>query len=399
MTSAAAPRDNRVNGFFGSLRVVEIGSWIAAPCASALMADLGAQVIKIEPRQGDPGRRFVSSTGGGADRSPAFELFNRGKRSLVLDIAAADDRDRLMNLLSTSDVLITNMRAGTLERAGLDPAAVLELCPRLVYASITGLGLRGPERDRASYDVGAFWARSGLLHQLTAPGNPPPHPAGGYGDSVTALAAFSAVLVALLERERTGRGQLVESSLLQSGTWLCAGDLGVQAAFGRVNRASHRTESRTPLVNSYQTSDGRWLFLQGVESVRHFPGICAAIGREDLCKDERFGSAKSMRTHRRELIAILDEEFSRRPFAEWADRLDAAGVWWQVVASPEEVLRDRQLAVNDMLHDVAVGRPTPMVTSPFTLRGTRTRPVGPAPDLGTDSEALIREIDAVSGRQ
>jgi crotonobetainyl-CoA:carnitine CoA-transferase CaiB-like acyl-CoA transferase len=383
-------------GFFSSLRVVEVGSWIAAPCASALFADLGAEVIKIEPPAGDPGRRFVSSAGGGADLSPAFELFNRGKRSVVLDITSPSDRQRLDTLLSSSDVLITNMRAGTLERAGLDPAEVLARCPRLVYASITGLGLRGADRDRASYDVGAFWARTGLLHQITVPGEPPAHPAGGYGDAVTALASFSAVLAALLERERSGRGQLVESSLLQSGAWLCGGDLGVQAVFGRVNGASHRAESRTPLVNSYQTSDGRWIFLQGVEATRHFSGLCAALGREELCHDERFATAKLIRVNRRELIAIFDEEFARRPLTEWAPRLDGAGVWWQAVASPSEVLNDDQLTANDMLHDVTVGGPTPMVTSPFTLRAMAVHEAGRAPDLGADSEAVLRELDTVS---
>jgi crotonobetainyl-CoA:carnitine CoA-transferase CaiB-like acyl-CoA transferase len=387
---------NSIRGFFSFLRVVEVGSWIAAPCATALMADLGAEVIKIEPPAGDPGRRFVSSTGGGADLSPAFELFNRGKRSVVLDITSPEDRQRLDTLLSTADVLMTNMRAGTLERAGLDPDAVLAHCPRLVYASITGLGLRGSERNRASYDVGAFWARSGLLHQLTVPGYPPAHPAGGYGDVVTALAAFSAVLAALLERERTGRGQLVESSLLQAGTWVCGGDLGVQAVFGRVNHASDRVESRTPLVNSYKTSDGRWIFLQGVEATRHFPGLCKALDREELCVDERFATAKSIRANRRELIAIFDAEFARRPLAEWAQRLDDTGVWWQAVASPDEVLSDGQLTANDMLHGVIAGRPAPMITAPFTLRGTAAHSVGPAPDLGADSEVVLSQIDTLS---
>jgi len=392
VTSPGAPACDGSFGFFSSLRVVELGSWIAAPCASALLADLGAEVIKIEPSAGDPGRRFVSSIGGGADRSPAFELFNRGKRSVVLDIALPRGKERLDSLLSASDVLITNMRAGTLERAGLDPEVVLARHPRLVYASITGLGLRGSERDRASYDVGAFWARSGLLQRITVPGSPPAHPSGGYGDSITALAALSAVLAALLERERTGCGQLVESSLLQSGSWVCAGDLGVQAVFGRVNNASDRTESRTPLVNSYQTLDGRWLFLQGVEAVRHFPGLCTALGREDLCGDQRFATAKSIRENRRELISILDAEFLARPLAEWAQRLDDAGVWWQTVATPDEVLDDDQLTANDMLHDVIVGRPTPMVTSPFTMRGIARQAVGPAPGLGSDSVAVLSEI-------
>ncbi len=383
--------------FFSALRVIEIGSWIAAPCATALLADLGADVIKVEPPTGDPGRAFVRAAGGGVEMAPAFALFNRTKRGIVLDISTPEDRERLDTLLASADVLVTNLRAGALDRAGLSPDKVCARFPRLVYASITGFGLKGEERDRASYDVGAFWARTGLLHRLTPPGLPPTNPAGGYGDVVVALATFGAIVAALLERTSSGRGQLVESSLLQSGAWVTAGDLGVQAALGRISGTTDRSESRTPMANCYRTADERWIFLLGVEARRHFPAICRAIGREDLIDDARFATAAGIRQHRRELIPILDEAFASKPLAEWPERLDAAGVWWQAVAAPADVLTDRQLWANEVFRNVPVGHDVPMVTAPFTLSGCAAAPLTAAPALGQHTDEIINDLVRAAG--
>jgi crotonobetainyl-CoA:carnitine CoA-transferase CaiB-like acyl-CoA transferase len=368
--------------FFEGLRVVELGSWMAAPGASAMLADLGAQVLKVEPPSGDPSRNFVSSIGGRSTLTPSFALFNRHKRSVVLDLGEKADRAWFDGLLADSDVLVTNLLPGGLERIGLSPDAVLTRYPSLVYASITGLGLRGPDRDRPSYDVGAFWSRSGLLHQLTRPGTAPVGPTGGYGDLVTSLALTSGILAALLERQVTGRGRLVETSLLQTGAWVNGGDLAVQASLGRVRGVSARDDTRTPLVNSYRAGDGRWFFLLGVESARHLPAVARAIGRPELVEDERFATAKSIRANRRELIAILDDAFGTDGLEHWAGRLDAEGVWWQVVQTPAETLADAQLAANQMLHDVVVDRACPMVTAPFTIRGHQPASPGRAPELG-----------------
>jgi crotonobetainyl-CoA:carnitine CoA-transferase CaiB-like acyl-CoA transferase len=368
--------------FFEGLRVVELGSWMAAPGASAILADLGAQVLKVEPPAGDPSRNFVSSIGGRSTLTPSFALFNRHKRSVVLDLGQQQDRSRLEELLDEADVLVTNLLPGGLDRIGLAPESVMSRHTSLIYASITGLGLRGPERDRPSYDVGAFWSRSGLLHQLTRPGTAPVGPTGGYGDLVTSLALTSGILAALLERQVTGRGRLVETSLLQTGAWVNGGDLAVQAALGRTHGVGPREDTRTPLVNSYRAGDGRWFFLLGVESARHLPAVARAIGRPELVEDERFATAKSIRANRRELIAILDDAFGTDGLEHWARRLDAEGVWWQIVQTPAETLADAQLAANEMLHDVVVDTACPMVTAPFTIRGHQPASPGRAPELG-----------------
>ena len=186
------------------------------------------------------------------------------------------------------------------------PDQLLEANPSLVYALVTGYGTEGPDADRAGYDVGGFWARTGVAATLAPEGQPPPNIRGGFGDHATALAMLSGILGALLEREHTGRGQLVETSLLRTGVYCLGWDLGMQMRFGRLAAPRPRTEEINPLVNCYSASDGKWFWLLGVESQRHWPNVCRAIGREDLLEDERFVDARGRRHNAGACIAALD---------------------------------------------------------------------------------------------
>ncbi|MDB5970020.1 MAG: coA-transferase family protein [Hydrocarboniphaga sp.] len=375
---------------FGPLRVVELGTWLAAPSAAALFADLGAEVIKVEPASGDPLRKFPGSMRGGEEQSPGFTLLNRHKKSVTLDITTDAGRQELDTLLAAADVLITNMRNGALERASLDPVSVTQRFPRLVYGSLTGLGLSGPDRERPGFDTGAFWARSGMLHQVTADGSEPLAPVGGYGDLMTSLSLFSATMVALFDREKTGRGGIVEASLLQTGGWLLSGDVAAQSAFGRAPKARPRAKSSTPLVNTYQTADHRWFFLTAVEAGRHLDSVCRAIDRPELSRDERFTGASAMRTNAAALIAIFDEAFLQKNLEYWTERFDREGVWWEKVATPAELMQDRQVAANDMVGDLAFG-PSVIraVLAPFRILGRRSTKASLAPELGADTQALL----------
>lgn len=363
------------------LKVVELGSWLAAPGAAALLADLSAQVVKIEPATGDPGRDFLGAMG--SDKtSPTFSLLNRGKDSVVLDLATPAGRAVLDDLLAEADVFITNLRPGSLQRLELDPDKVMERFPRLIYASITGMGLRGPDRDTGVFDVGGFWARSGLMHQMLVPGGTPPVPTGGYGDMTMALAAYAGIVSALLRREWTGKGGLVETSLLQTGAYVMGGDLAVQAVHGGMGAQQPRTECRTPMVNGYRAADGRWFFLTEIDSRRGFVRLCKAIGRSELADDPRFATARLIRQHRAELIPLLDRLFASEPLPRWQALFDQSGVLWQKIASPEEVLSDPQLHANNMLSPIIDGDAiVPMVTSPFTI-DPAPLPARRAPRLG-----------------
>jgi crotonobetainyl-CoA:carnitine CoA-transferase CaiB-like acyl-CoA transferase len=372
------------------LRVVELGVWVAAPAAAGILADWGADVIKVEAPGGDPMRNVFGALGIDQEMpNPAYTLDNRGKRSVVLDLGTEADRDGMEALLADAHVFVTNLKPDVLERFGLDPDATSGRHPHLVYCSVSGYGLEGPDRDRASYDLGAFWARSGLSYQLASRGEPL-NARGAMGDHITALSALSGILAGVLQQRATGVGCVVETSLLRTATYVLGWDLGLQSQLGKVARGEPREANQSPLMNCYRTADDRWLFLTCLEADRHRRNVLVALDRDDLLDDERFASGRALRKNNREAIAVLDEEFATRPLDEWAERLDAAGVWWAPVQSPAEVLADEQLQSNDGLVQV----PTPdgaatatSINGPITFRG-RTRTVtGPVPRLGEHADA------------
>jgi crotonobetainyl-CoA:carnitine CoA-transferase CaiB-like acyl-CoA transferase len=376
------------------LRVVELGIWVAGPAAAGVLADWGADVVKIEPPAGDPMRRlFKLIAGHGQPESPPFDQDNRGKRSVVLDLTEAAGVDAALRILAGADVFLTNLRPEAVARLGLGHAELLERFPQLVYASITGFGLDGPDAHRAGYDVGGFWARSGLAH-LTAPaGQPLVQLRAGTGDHTTALAAVSGVLAALVERQRTGRGGLVEVSLLRTGAYTLAWDLGIQARFGKLAPTVPRTAEMNPLVNSYQAGDGRWFWLLGLEADRHAPALCRAVGRPDLLDDERFADARGRRKNAAAFVAELDAVFATADRDHWTERFDAEGVWWAPVNTAADVLVDPQVAATGALVDVPAGAGAPAhraIGSPVRFDGRAERP-GPVPGLGQHTAEVLAE--------
>ncbi len=251
-------------GPLDGVRVVELGVWVAGPGAGGILADWGADVVKIEPPAGDPGRTFGAMLGGDVPFNPPFELDNRSKRSIVVDLATHDGRAVAHDLLARADVFLTNVRLAGLARVGLDPETVTARWPRLVYAAITGYGLDGPEKDRAAYDIGAFWARSGIAHLLTSPGGTPPFQRGGMGDHSAAMTMASGVCAALVARERTGRGQVVSTSLLRQGLYTIGFDVNTALRFGVGIGVATRETMGNPVINSYRDRDGRWFWLIGL---------------------------------------------------------------------------------------------------------------------------------------
>ncbi|MBA2283733.1 MAG: CoA transferase [Acidimicrobiia bacterium] len=341
------------------IRVVELGVWVAGPGAGGVLADWGADVIKVEPPAGDPMRRMLAVTGGGRDDlpSPPFDLDNRGKRSVVLDLADADGEGRaaMAALIATADVFLTNLRPDAVARLGLDPAAVAAANPRLVYAGVTGYGRTGPDAHRAGYDVGGFWARSGIASLSVPADDPQPHFRGGIGDHVTAVTTVAGILAALMERERTGRGRVIETSLLRTGIWCLGWDLGLRLRFGQVGATFPRTETPNPMINPYRAGDGLWFWLLGVEGDRLWPKLVEALGREAWLTDERFSSARSRRHNAGALIALLDEIFLGSTRDEWTATFDEHDVWWAPVNTPDDVVDDPQAIATGAFVDVPAG--------------------------------------------
>ena len=378
------------------LRVVELGVWVAAPSAGALLADWGADVVKVEPPSGDPMRNAFGSLGIGKDfPNPAFAQDNRGKRSVVLDLRLEEASEQLETLLGTADVFLTNLRPDALDGLGLEPGATVARHPRLVYCSVSGYGLRGPDRNRPAYDIGAFWARSGLSVQLANSEGVPLNARGGIGDHISGLAALAGLLAAVLEQRQTGRGRVVEVSLLRTGTYVLGWDLSLQETVGRVAKAEARHENQTPLMNSYRTKDGHWFFFTGLEADRHIDKVYRALGRDDLHADPRFATAASLRKHRGEVIAVLDEIVAEHTLAEWAARFDGEGVWWAPAQGPAEVLEDPQLAATDgflELYDEAAGGVRRSVNGPVSFSDVPLGPAAPAPRLGQHTEEVLSEV-------
>jgi crotonobetainyl-CoA:carnitine CoA-transferase CaiB-like acyl-CoA transferase len=384
------------------LRVVEMGVWVAAPSAAALLADWGADVIKVEPPAGDPMRRAFGSLGIGDDfPNPAFAQDNRGKRSVMLDLRDEDARAAFEDLLATADVFLTNLRPDALDGLGLEPDATVERHPHLVYCSVSGYGLRGDDRNRPAYDIGAFWARSGLSVQLANSEGVPLNARGGIGDHISGLAALAGLLAAVLEQRHTGRGRVVEVSLLRTGSYVLGWDLSLQANLGKVAPAEARQSNQTPLMNSYQTKDGKWLFFTGLEADRHIGNICRALGREDLLADPRFADARAIRKNRVEVIAILDEIVATEPLDVWAERFDRAGVWWAPAQGPAAVLEDPQLLANDGIVELGddAGPRQRSINGPVSFSDVRVRPSAPAPHLGEHTDAVLAELGRADGER
>ncbi|MFJ1968181.1 CaiB/BaiF CoA transferase family protein [Streptomyces sp. NPDC087903] len=376
--------------------VVELGMWVAAPAAATMLADWGADVVKVEAPTGDPNRYTLRHVGQDIDSAPPFETDNRGKRGIVLDLRSQDGKDVLEQLLARADVFVTNLRPGALERLGLAPDELRVRHPRLVVGTLTGYGWSGAERDRAGYDVSAFWARPGIAAMLNPAGEPPPGIRPGLGDRTAAANLVAGVLAALLRRARTGEGGVVDVSLLRSGTYANGNDLALQNFFGRRGRTRPRTEHESPLYNCYRAADDRWLWLVGLEGNRHWPGVVTALGREDLAVDERFATGKARRGHVRELIAAFDEEFAKRPLAEWAERLDAEGVWWAPVQTLAEVAADPQAeAVGAFVEQPGMGDAPPLrtVATPVSFWGVDDKPRAGAPTLGEHTDDVLRELN------
>src|SRR4051812_12114555 len=239
------------------IHVVEVGMWVAGPSAAAVLGDWGADVVKIEPPDGDPFRGLLSAFGGDGS-NPPFELDNRNKRSVGLNLSHEDGRRIAAELVDQADVFVTNARPSALERAGLDFATVSARNPRLVYASVSGYGVEGDDRDRAAYDIGAFWARAGVAATLTPDGVDLPYQRGGMGDHMAGMAAAGAVAAALLARERTGKGQLVSTSLLRIGMYMIGWDISMSLRLGVPTMPMTVVAPPNPLISAYGASDRRF---------------------------------------------------------------------------------------------------------------------------------------------
>jgi crotonobetainyl-CoA:carnitine CoA-transferase CaiB-like acyl-CoA transferase len=375
------------------IRVVELGVWVAGPAAAGILADWGADVVKIEPPQGDP-LRGMSNPGKRRDVNPPFELDNRGKRSIVLDLSKPGAREVAYRLVERADVFVTNLIPGVVERLGMSWEQLRDRNPRLVYCRVTGFGPSGKDRDRPSFDVAAYWSRSGIMATLLEEGAEPTIPRGGFGDHPTAVTAVAGICAALVARSRTGRGQVVDASLYRAGAYTLSWDLNMWLRVGAIFPQVGRKRVNNPLNNCYRAGDGRWFYLANLQADRYWPGFCRAIEREDLLADPRFADLRSRREHTEELIRILDEVFATRPRQYWGAAFDREGVVWTEVQTIEEVVSDPQAEAAGLFVEVpdGAGGTVRMVAPPASFSDTPAHYRGLAPETGEHTEAILLEL-------
>lgn len=378
------------------VRVVELAGWMAGPGATAMMADLGADVVKVEPLRGDPMRGSIRQPvlpEGAPALDAAFELDNRGKRGVAVAVNTPQGADLVRRLVSGADVFVNNLLPGRQARFGLDAPGLLALNPRLVHATLTGYGTTGPDADRPGYDITAFFGRGAIIDAMTEPESVAPRVRPAQGDHSAALALLSSVLAALRLVERTGEGQVVEVSLLATAAWTMATDLSATLVDGNNPPRLGRRGRPHALHGAFRCSDERWLLLFMPEP-HWWPRFCEAVGRPQWVEDPRFADIGARRQHMAELTALMDVLFAERPHEEWGALFDAQGFIWGPASTVAELAEDPQAAATGLFPTVEHPRSGTFRTvgSPVGVRGAETGPRGPAPDLGQHTAQVLREL-------
>ena len=379
------------------IRVIEVANWLAAPSAAALMADLGADVIKVEPPGGDAYRAFnlgADAIGaGGPAVNHAFELDNRGKRSITVSLNQPGGPDLVRRLAAGADVFITNLLQPRRERYGLTVEDVRAASPRVVYVSFSGYGTEGPDAARAGFDYAAFWARSGVMNLLGEPEEPPVLCRPGQGDHTAALNLLASTLAALRLRDLTGEGQVVDVTLVGTGLWTVGTDFSGALASRRQPPRHSRARPRNPLWNAYRCADGRWILLVMVQPDAYWPGFCAALGHPEWEHDRRFDTLQHRAEHTEDLTGRIAAVFDSRPSTDWPAVLDAHGLIWAPVAELPEVADDATVRALGSFEAVATnqGASYETLAAPFTIRGADVAVRGPAPSPGAHTERVLEE--------
>ena len=389
---------------FEGVRVVELAQYVFVPAAGALMADHGAEVIKIEPPvTGDPYRTL--KVGDGRETAKAnlsMEQNNRGKKSLAVDLKSPEGREALLRLVETADVFLTSLRPRALKSLQLEPEDLLARNPKLIYARGNGLGFKGDEADKAGYDASAFWARGGFADLLTAPdADTPARPRPALGDHASATALLAAISAALFRRERTGQGMVAETSLLQNAAWILSSDLTISRAVPTYNpHAGFREGTRQPLMRAYKTGDGRWIQLMLLAPDKPWPEFCHIIDMPELIDDPRFVDGALRIENGAALVDIIRDRIASRTWEEWAPRFTRWDAPWELIRNLKELGEDPQLAAAGTVFPMHLrnGAQVDVCAGPIGFDGICAPAVPvPSPDLGQHSDEILTGIGYAEG--
>jgi crotonobetainyl-CoA:carnitine CoA-transferase CaiB-like acyl-CoA transferase len=386
-------------GMMTGVRVVEVASWTFVPAAGAVLAEWGADVIKVEhPVTGDP-QRGLSAMGlvptgpGGVDYM--IELPNRGKRSVGLDLKSAEGRDALLRLVATADVFLTNLLPAQRQALGVEVDDLRAVNPSLIYVRGSGQGQRGPEREKGAYDGSTFWGR--VIAAQATPSDrewPLNQPFAAFGDLMGGLTIAGGISAALFHRERTGEATVVDSSLLALGMWATGANILAAGLFGMTQvPGGSRDQMPNPLVNMYRTKDGRFLTLMMLQSDRFWPDLVTTIGHPELADDPRFVDAAKRFENRAECIATLDAIFAEKTFGEWREVLTGAQGVWAPVETPGELLEDPQSLANGYVREIELDNGASFRIVPSPLQFDETPPdLTGAPGHGEHTDEVLLDL-------
>lgn len=380
---------------FQGLRVIDMGTWIMVPGASVLLADHGAEVVKVEhPRTGDPGRGLV--TGGITPNKGSVNLMveqvNRGKRSIGLDIAKPEGREVLYKLVEQADVFLTSFLPPARQKLQIDVEHLRAHNPHLIYVRADAVGPKGPEGGKPGYDSAVFFGRAGILNSFTHDGQPLATPRPGFGDKTASMSIAFGVASALYHREKTGEPAVVDVSLLSAAMWVASSDIVYSGALGRDFSRVERPATN-PIATTYETADGRFIMLAMLESDRWWPELCRHIGREDLIADPRFADAKSRTANAEACVAEIGAVFAAAPLEEWRRRFATLRAPWEVVQNSYEVVDDPQAVANGYITEMhhPDGENFRVVRSPVQFNGQPAE-IGFAPEVGQHTEEILLEL-------
>jgi crotonobetainyl-CoA:carnitine CoA-transferase CaiB-like acyl-CoA transferase len=381
------------------IRVIDWTIWQQGPVATTMLADLGAEVIKLEEREkGDPGRAIFAIGGSAATAKTGhnfyFEANNRHKQSITLDLGKPDAREIVYKLAEKSDVFVQNFRKGVADRLGLRYKDLSARNPKIIYASSSGYGPNGPDSGEPSFDYMAQ-ARSGIMNIASVAGQEPIYLNGGIADQMGAIMLAYGVMTALVARERHGIGQEVNASHLGSMVALQGLNISMKTILGKEFPRNTRDDAYNPLWNHYQCADGLWICLGMIQSDRYWKDLCVALGIEELIDDPRFNNIRGMGKNHRELIPILDKVFATKPRDEWMKILKHGGDFiYTIVNTISDLPSDPQVIANDYVVDYEhpeIGK-TKLVGVPIILSKTPGNPRGRAPELGENTEMVLTEL-------
>src|SRR6266699_573551 len=381
------------DNIFSGLKVVDLASFIAGPSAAVILSDFGADVIKVDPPNGDTWRigHKIPPQPQAKDAYP-WHLANRNKRGITLDLKSPSASQVLEKLVKWADVLIVNTPHPARKKLRLEYDDVVQWNPRLIYADVTGFGENGPDANLPGFDITSYWARSGLLSMTRDAGAPPTWPVAGSGDNATAVGLYSAIVTALYRRERTGKGSYVTTSLLSEGVWSASVSIQGALAGAKFYGLHDRKNPANAALNVYRAADDTWFVL--IVTPDKLAALAKAIGRPDLLTDARLSDPAKLTANMPQLTAILDETFCAQPMAHWYEVFNGVHVTFGAVRGPQEVINDPQLRANDIVVPLegAGGKLTSTISSPIQVHGVAKVPARRAPGLGEHTEEILRGL-------